>query len=76
MLLPMLVWLLLFLYKPIYSLQIALKDYSMFRGISASPWVGFEYFETLFTSDQFLRALKNTFVISFYTLVIGFPVPI
>ena len=76
MLAPTIIWLLLFLYKPMYGLQIAFKDYSIFRGIAASPWVGFEHFETLFSSDQFLRALKNTFIISFYTLVIGFPVPI
>ena len=76
MLLPMIIWLMLFLYKPMYGLQIAFKDYSIFRGIAASPWVGLEHFETLFGSEQFLRALRNTFVISFYTLVIGFPVPI
>ena len=40
MLLPMIVWLMLFLYKPMYGLQIAFKDYSIFRGITASPWVG------------------------------------
>jgi len=76
MLAPTIVWLLLFLYKPMYGLQIAFKDYSIFKGITASPWIGFEHFETLFSSDQFLRALKNTFILSFYTLVIGFPVPI
>ena len=76
MLLPMIIWLMLFLYKPMYGLQIAFKDYSIFRGIAASPWIGIEHFETLFGSEQFLRALRNTFIISFYSLVIGFPVPI
>ena len=76
MLIPLVVWLLLFLYKPMYGLQIAFKDYSIFRGITASPWIGFEHFETLFNSEQFLRALRNTFIISFYTLVFGFPMPI
>ena len=76
MLAPMIIWLLLFLYKPMYGLQVAFKDYSIFKGVAASPWIGFEHFETLFNSDQFLRALKNTFIISFYTLLIGFPVPI
>ena len=76
MLIPLIVWLLLFLYKPMYGLQIAFKDYSIFRGITASPWIGFEHFETLFNSEQFLRALRNTFIISFYTLVFGFPMPI
>ena len=40
MLAPMIIWFLLFLYKPMYGLQIAFKDYSIFRGIVESPWVG------------------------------------
>ncbi|MXU65115.1 ABC transporter permease [Oceanomicrobium pacificus] len=76
MLLPLLIWLLVFLYKPMYGLQIAFKDYSIFRGVAASPWIGFEHFETLFGNEQFLRAVKNTVIISFYGLLFGFPVPI
>ena len=76
MLLPTVVWLLLFLYKPMYGLQIAFKDYSVFRGIDGSPWIGFDHFEQLFGNDQFLRAVRNTVVISAYSLLIGFPVPI
>lgn len=73
---PTIIWLVLFLYKPMYGLQVAFKDYSVFRGIAASPWVGWEHFETLFGSDQFLRALRNTVYISFMSLFFGFPVPI
>jgi putative aldouronate transport system permease protein len=76
MLAPTIIWLLVFLYKPMYGLQIAFKDYSIFRGIAASPWIGFEHFDTLFNNDQFLRALKNTVIISMYGLMFGFPVPI
>jgi putative aldouronate transport system permease protein len=76
MLAPTIIWLLVFLYKPMYGLQIAFKDYSIFRGIAASPWIGFEHFDTLFNNDQFLRALKNTVIISMYGLLFGFPVPI
>ena len=76
MLLPTIVWLLLFLYKPMYGLQIAFKDYSIFRGIDGSPWIGFEHFQTLFDNDQFIRALRNTIYISLYSLLFGFPVPI
>jgi putative aldouronate transport system permease protein len=76
MLLPTILWLLIFLYKPMYGLQIAFKDYSIFRGIAGSPWVGLEHFATLFDNDQFLRALKNTIIISLYGLIFGFPVPI
>ena len=76
MLLPTIIWLIVFLYKPMYGLQVAFKDYSIFRGVAGSPWIGFEHFQTLFGNDQFLRALKNTVIISFYSLLIGFPVPI
>jgi len=76
MLLPTIVWLLVFLYKPMYGLQVAFKDYSIFRGVAGSPWIGFEHFQTLFGNDQFLRALKNTVILSLYSLLIGFPVPI
>ena len=72
----MIIWFLVFLYKPMYGLQIAFKDYSIFRGIEASPWVGLEHFNDLFSNSQFLRAIKNTFLISFYSLIFGFPVPI
>ena len=58
MLAPTIIWLLVFLYTPMYGLQIAFKDYSIFRGVSGSPWVGFEHFYTLFENDQFTRALR------------------
>ena len=76
MLLPVIVWFLLFLYKPMYGLQIAFKDYSIFRGVAASPWVGWEHFETLFSNDQFIRAVWNTIQISALNLFFGFPAPI
>ncbi len=64
LLLPTILWMLIFLYKPMYGLQIAFKDYSIFRGVAGSPWIGLEHFETLFGNDQFIRALKNTIIIS------------
>jgi putative aldouronate transport system permease protein len=73
---PTIIWLLLFLYKPMYGLQIAFKDYSVFRGIADSPWIGWHHFETLFGSEQFLRALRNTIYISLLSLLFGFPAPI
>jgi len=76
LLLPTILWLLVFLYKPMYGLQIAFKDYSVFRGVAGSPWVGLEHFQTLFGNDQFLRALRNTIYISLLGLVFGFPMPI
>lgn len=76
MLAPAIIWFIMFLYQPMYGLQIAFKDYSLFKGITGSPWIGFEHFETLFSSDQFMRAVKNTFIISGLTLLFGFPAPI
>lgn len=76
MLLPTIIWFIVFLYKPMYGLQIAFKDYSIFRGVANSPWVGWEHFQALFGNDQFIRAVKNTVTISAYNLLFGFPAPI
>lgn len=76
MLLPTIIWMIVFLYKPMYGLQIAFKDYSIFRGVAASPWVGWEHFHTLFSNDQFIRAVWNTIKISALNLLFGFPAPI
>lgn len=76
MLLPTIIWFIVFLYKPMYGLQIAFKDYSVFRGVANSPWIGFEHFHYLFDNDQFIRAVKNTIVISALNLLFGFPAPI
>jgi putative aldouronate transport system permease protein len=76
MLAPALVWFAVFLYAPMGGLAMAFKQYSVFKGLAGSPWIGFEHFETLFGSDTFLRALRNTLIISFYSLLLSFPVPI
>lgn len=76
LLLPMLIWFVVFLYKPMIGLQIAFKDFSVFRGIAGSPWVGFENFQTLLNDDIFIRAFFNTITISFLGLIFAFPVPI
>ncbi len=73
---PMMIWTFLFKYKPLYSLQIAFKDYNLFKGIEASPWIGLDHFVTFFTGPYFLRTLSNTFILNIVMLVIGFPVPI
>jgi putative aldouronate transport system permease protein len=44
--------------------------------VAGSPWIGWEHFETLFSNDQFIRAVRNTITISFYNLLFGFPAPI
>ncbi len=76
MLMPFLAWYVVFEYYPMYWLQVAFKDYSLFRGISGSKWVGFDNFIAFMDSPYFLRNLKNTFMISFYQLLFAFPAPI
>jgi len=76
MLLPTIVWFIVFLYKPMYGLQIAFKDYSIFRGVANSPWIGLEHFSHLFSDEQFTRAFWNTIKISALNLLFGFPAPI
>ena len=76
MLVPMILCYVLFSYKPMTGLLIAFKDYSPFKGIWNSPWVGFQYFEEFFSGPFAGRVIKNTLVISISTLVFGFPMPI
>jgi len=73
---PFVAYMLIFLYKPLWGLQIAFKDYSLFGGIAESPWVGLSHFETFLSGPYFWRLLKNTLLIGFYGLLFGFPVPI
>lgn len=73
---PMIIWVILFKYKPLYGLQIAFKDYSLFKGIAQSPWVGLEHFKTFFTGPYFYRTIRNTFLLNLMILAFGFPAPI
>ena len=61
LILPVLVYLALFAYKPMYGLIIAFKNYRTTRGIFGSDWVGVLWFETFFTDPYFWRLLRNTF---------------
>lgn len=76
MALPGIAYFLVFKYVPMAGLVIAFQDYSPFRGIWNSPWVGFEHFIRFFTEDTFLMLLTNTVVVSMLLLVFSFPVPI
>lgn len=76
LLLPALLCFLLFRYVPLYGLVIAFKNYYPMKGIFNSSWVGFDHFITFFNSGYFTRLLSNTFLLSFYTLIFSFPLPI
>ncbi|OXS53390.1 protein lplB [Cohnella sp. CIP 111063] len=66
----------LFKYVPMYGIVIAFKEYNILLGVFDSPWVGFQQFERLFRTPDFMKIFRNTFVISLYKLIFGFPAPI
>jgi putative aldouronate transport system permease protein len=65
-----------FRYAPMSGLQVAFKDYNIFKGMWESEWVGFAFFEEIFSDPKFWLALKNTVVLNVLDLIFGFPVPI
>lgn len=76
LLLPSVVIFLLFTYYPMYGVVIAFKDFKPAYGISGSEWVGLKHFFTFFRSYQFKPTIRNTVVISLYTILVTFPLPI
>lgn len=75
LLLPVIVTI-LFSYMPMVGIQLAFRKYNFKGGVWGSPWVGFANFRKFFTSYQFKRTIINTFRISIYSLIAGFPFPI
>ena len=63
-------------YGPMYGIQIAFRDFKASRGIFGSEWVGLEWFEEFFSSPNCWRMIKNTVLLSLYSLLWSFPVPI
>lgn len=76
MAIPILIYVLVFFYYPIYGVLIAFKDFSPRLGMLNSPWVGFKHFQAFFSSFYFTRLIGNTLMISFYDLLFGFTAPI
>lgn len=76
MAMPGLAFFIIFRYIPIGGSVIAFKDYSVFKGIADSPWVGFKHFHLLFDSPSFYRVLSNTIILGLLKVVVLFPVPI
>ena len=67
---------LVFKYVPMYGLQIAFKNYRVKLGIWGSEWVGFDHIMRFLSSPAFPQLMRNTLLISLYSLVFGFPIPI
>ena len=78
LLIPALLWAIIFAYYPMYGVVIAFKDYKIRAGILGSPWADplLKYFQQFFSTSTALHAIKNTIVISLESLVIAFPIPI
>jgi len=76
LILPVVIYFIIFHYAPMYGIQIAFRNYSITKPISAAKWVGFQYFERFLKSPMFPQLFKNTVILSFYDLFIGFPFPV
>lgn len=76
MVIPVVVWFAIFCYAPMYGVTMAFKDYKPRKGLSGSDWVGLKHFIEFFDSVYFWRLIRNTFLISLYGIIFGFPVPI
>lgn len=76
MLLPAVLYIVLIKYVPMYGVQIAFRNFKVSLGVWDSPWVGLRNFRDFFNSYSFKQLLENTFSLSFYSIVVGFPIPI
>lgn len=76
LILPTLVYFFIFKYIPMYGLQIAFREFRISDGFFGSPWVGLDHFRAFFQSYQAPRLIRNTILISVYSIAAGFPVPI
>ena len=76
LMLPALAFFIVFCYFPMYGVQIAFRDYKAAFGITGSKWVALKHFEKFFSSYYCGRMFANTFLLNFYGLLVGFPIPI
>lgn len=73
---PTAILLFLFNYMPMYGIIIAFKNYSIYKGLWGSDWIGFEHFRYFLNDDKFWQVMKNTLLLNFYDLLYGFTSPI
>ena len=76
LIIPVVIYFILFHYKAMYGVVIAFQRFRPTAGIAGSPWVGVDNFIRFFKDTYFWRVLRNTFSISFLTIVFSFPAPI
>ena len=76
LMLPGIIYFIVFKYTPMYGAIIAFKDFNPRVGILESPWAGLKYFKQFFDSPFCWRLIRNTLLLSLYDLIFNFPVPI
>jgi putative aldouronate transport system permease protein len=76
MLLPAMLYIFIFCYIPMYGIQLAFREYSFASGFTGGEFAGLKYFKQYFDSPMFFTTIKNTFLISATSIIVGFPVPI
>ncbi|MGL6065834.1 MAG: ABC transporter permease [Cetobacterium sp.] len=76
MVLPGIIFMIVFNYIPMYGLIMAFKQYTVVDTISGAPWIGLDNFELFLKDEKFWNVMYNTLKISIYKLAIGFPLPI
>jgi putative aldouronate transport system permease protein len=76
MLLPGIIYFLMFKYAPMWGILMAFKNYKPVYGFFGSKWIGLENFRTFFLDQDFLMLLKNTFILAVYNIAFYFPLPI
>lgn len=76
MILPAVLFMILFVYKPMGGIIVAFQNYTLSKGIQGSEWTGFYNFNRLFRSYWFPIILKNTLSLSILSLILSFPAPI
>lgn len=76
LLIPLIIYYFIFKYIPMFGIIISFKQYNLFQGIWASDWVGLKYYYQFFQSPDAWIIIRNTFLLGFYKLLFGFPVPI
>lgn len=74
--LPGIIWYLVFAYAPMFGLVISFQNFSPFKGIANSQWVGFTWFQQFFDSQFFWSLIRNTLLLNIYNVVFSFPIPI
>jgi putative aldouronate transport system permease protein len=74
--LPGIVWFFIFSYVPLFGIQVAFRDYTFSGGFTGSPWAGLKYFQQFFDYYKSAEIIRNTIIISFMKLAVGFLMPI